>query len=68
MNSVQVTFRDIPYSAALENQIYEHAEKLNEFYDKFTHCRVVITTPQKHKHQGKIYSIRINLTVPGKEK
>ncbi len=67
MSSIQVTFRDIPYSAALETQIHEHAEKLNEFFDGFTHCRVVLTTPQKHQHQGKIYNVRINLAVPGKE-
>ncbi len=67
MNSIQVTFRDIPYSEALENQIHDHAEKLSQYFERFIHCRVVLTIPQKHKHQGKIFNVRINLLVPGKE-
>jgi ribosomal subunit interface protein len=67
MNSIQVTFRDLPYSQTLENRIHEHAEKLREFFDQFIHCRVVLTISQNHKHQGKLYNVRINLAVPGKE-
>ena len=63
---IQVTFRDIPYSQAVEDHIQEHTEKLNQF-DKINNCRVVITLVDKHKHQGKLYNVRINLTVPGKE-
>jgi ribosomal subunit interface protein len=64
---VQVTTRDIPISAALEAHIRKRAEKLNRFYDRISSCRVVLELPQKHKHQGKIYNVRIDITVPGKE-
>lgn len=67
MNSIQVTFRDLPYSQAIDNCIHEHAEKLSQYYDRFIRCNVVLTIPQNHKHQGKLYNIRINLAVPGKE-
>jgi len=67
MNSVQVTFRDFPYSEALETHIYEHVEKIKQFFDHFIHCRVVLSVPQKHKHQGKIFNVRITLLVPGKD-
>jgi ribosomal subunit interface protein len=67
MNSIQVTFRDLPYSQALETRIQEHAEKLSEFSELFIHCRVVLTISQNHKHQGKLYNVRINLAVPGRE-
>ncbi len=67
MNSIQVTFRDLPYSQALENRIHEQAEKLSQFYEHFIHCRVVLAISQNHKHQGKLYNVRINLMVPGKE-
>lgn len=67
MNSIQVTFRDLPYSQALERNIHEHAEKLSQFYEHFIHCRVVLTISQNHKHQGKLYNVRINLMVPGRE-
>ncbi|HSW70467.1 MAG TPA: ribosome-associated translation inhibitor RaiA [Gammaproteobacteria bacterium] len=67
MNSVQVTFRDLPYSKALETCIQDHAEKLRQYDEQFTHCRVVVAISQNHKHQGKLYNVRVNLTVPGKE-
>lgn len=67
MLPVQITIRDIPISPALETTIRKRAEKLNRYYDRITSCRIVIELPQKHKHQGKIYNVRIDLTVPGKE-
>lgn len=69
MLPVQITFRDFPESESpiLENLIRRKVEKLNQFYKRINSCRVVITVPQKHKHQGKLYAIHIDLTVPGKE-
>lgn len=67
MNPIQVTFRDLPYSQAIENSVLEHAEKLREFQDHFIKCSVVLAISQNHKHQGKLYNVRINLAVPGKE-
>ena len=64
---VQITIRDVPHSTNLESQIYEKAQKLNLFYDKIMACRVVVKVPQKNQHQGKLYNIRIDLTVPGEE-
>jgi ribosomal subunit interface protein len=66
-NPVQVTFRDMPRSDAVEARILEKAEKLNRYYDRIMNCRVVIEMPQRHKHQGKLHSVRIDLTVPGAE-
>ena len=67
MLPVQITIRDIPFSPAIETHIRKKAEKLSQFYDRISSCRVVIELPQKHKHQGKEYNIRIDITVPGKE-
>jgi len=67
MNSIQVTFRDLPYSQAVENCIQEHAAKLREYFERFIQCKVVLTISQNHKHQGKLFNIRINLMVPNKE-
>ena len=67
MNSIQVTFRDLPYSQSLEDSIQDHADKLSQHFERFLHCRVVLTISQNHKHQGKLYNVRINLAVPGKE-
>lgn len=64
---LQVTFRDMPASEAVEMRIREKAEKLQRFYDRIMGCRVVVELAQRHKHQGKLHSVRIDLTVPGAE-
>jgi len=64
---LQITLRDFPQSEALEAAIREKAEKLDRFYPHIMSCRVTVEMPGKHKHQGKEFNVRIDLTVPGKE-
>jgi ribosomal subunit interface protein len=64
---LQVTFRDMSPSEAVETRIREKADKLGRFYDRIVNCRVVVEMPQRHKHQGKLHSVRIDLSVPGAE-
>lgn len=64
---LQITFRDIPRSDALHKDICEKAAKLEQFYDRIMACRVVVEAPHSHHHQGNLYHIRIDLTVPGGE-
>ena len=64
---LQITIRDMPASTALEDHIREKAVKLELFYPPLMGCRVVIELPHKHKHQGKLFNVRIDLTVPGSE-
>lgn len=64
---LQITIRDIPTSEALETHIREKAGKLEQFYPRITGCRVAVEVPEKHKHQGRRYNVRIDLTVPGSE-
>lgn len=64
---LQITFRDIPHSDAVEANIREHAEKLDQFYNSIMSCRVMVEAPHGHHHQGTLYHVRIDLTVPGKE-
>lgn len=64
---LQVTFRDMAQSEAIESRIRTKVEKLQKHYDRIMGCRVVIEMPQRHKHQGKLHSVRIDLTVPGAE-
>ena len=61
---LQVTFRDMPRSDAVEAKIRERAEKLDKFYDSIMSCRVVVEAPHAHHHQGRLYHVRIDLTVP----
>lgn len=67
MLPLKITVRDIPNSNALEDHIRKKAEKLEQFCQKVISCRVVVDLPQKHKHQGKLYTARIDFIIPGKE-
>ncbi len=64
---LQITFRNMNPSAALEANIREKAEKLDQFYDQIMSCRIMVEAPHGHHHQGKLYQVRIDLTVPDGE-
>jgi ribosomal subunit interface protein len=67
MLPVQITFRDFPSSPAIETNIRKRAEKLHRFNGRIISCRVMIDVPQKHKHRGKLFNVKIDVTVPGRE-
>lgn len=64
---LQIVMRDIPHSDAVEADIRSRVEKLDQFYPDIMSCRVVVEIPGKHRHQGKQFVVRIDLTVPGSE-
>jgi cold shock CspA family protein len=64
---LQVTFRNMAPSEAIENNIREKAAKLDSFYNRIMSCRVVVEAPHRHHHKGKTYQVHIDLTVPGGE-
>ncbi|MCI0663114.1 MAG: cold shock domain-containing protein [Acidobacteria bacterium] len=61
---VQITWRDMDPSPAVEARIREEAAKLEEFYPRIMGCRVVIEIPHQHRQRGYRFHIRIDLTVP----
>jgi len=61
---IQITFRDIPQSDALETRIREKADKLEAFYPGIVSCRVVVESRDRHKHQGKEFCVRIEMHIP----
>jgi len=64
---VQITYRDISPTDAIETQVREKTAKLEEFYPFITGCNVTLEMPHKHKHQGKECNVRIDVRVPGGE-
>ena len=64
---LQITYRDMPPSEAVDANIRERVQKLEHFADNITSCRVVIEAPHKHKHQGQLFSIHVDITLPGQE-
>ena len=64
---LQITFRGIEGTESIEANIREKAEKLEQFAEHITSCRVVIDSPHKHHHKGKIFTAGIDITLPGGE-
>lgn len=64
---LQITFRNMEPSEMMEQNIRERAEKLDQFYDQIMSCRVMVEAQHRHHHQGNVYHVRIDMTVPGDE-
>ena len=64
---LQITFRHMDSSAAVEDRIRDEAAKLDQFYNQIMSCRVVVEAPHAHHHKGNLYHIGIDLKVPGKK-
>ena len=65
--SLQITVRGMDHSDALDQHIRGKVEKLDRLYPKLMGCRVVAELEDRHKHQGKHFAVRVDLTAPGKE-
>ena len=63
---LQITFRGMDPSEALEERVRVKTEKLETFYDGITSCRVVIEATGRHQ-QGNLYHVHIDVGVPGTE-
>lgn len=64
---LEIVFRHMTQSDAVEAKIRERAQELEKYYDQIMSCRVVVEPAHKHKHKGNLFQVRIDVTVPGKE-
>ena len=64
---LQISFRGVTSTEAIEAKVQERAARLERYHDQIMSCRVMIESPHRHQHQGKLYHVRIDLTVPGAE-
>lgn len=62
---LQITFRNMKHSDAVDAYIREEVAKLDEFFDQIISCRVVVEIPHQHHERGNPFHVRINLEVPG---
>ncbi len=64
---LQITFRKMDTSPSVEAHIRERAEALERHFERITACRVVVEQSTRRQRKGKLYHVRIDLTVPGRE-
>jgi ribosomal subunit interface protein len=66
-NPLQITFRNMDPSEAMEADVREKAAKLDEFFTDIMSCRVVVESLHHSHHKGNLYHVRIHITVPGEK-
>ena len=64
---LQVTFRHMDPSPAIEANIRERAARLERVHGRITGCHVVVEAPHRRHHKGKLYTVRLDVVVPGGE-
>jgi cold shock CspA family protein len=63
----QISFDDLPVDEAVREAALGHLARLEKTYDQITGCHVVIAQPHRHHREGRLYSVRVDLVVPGSE-
>ena len=64
---VQIEFRNMDRSEAMERAIEERLEKLDRFASDVMRCKVTVEAPHRHHGKGNIYHVLVDLHVPGAE-
>ena len=63
---LQIVFRDIERSEALEARIRAEAEKLERFNSRITSGRITIEEAHRHQNQGRQFSVNVDVRIPGR--
>lgn len=64
---LQISFRQMEHSPAIEATIREKAARLDTFAGRIMSCRVVVEPAGKHHLHGNQYELHIDITLPGGE-
>jgi cold shock CspA family protein len=63
----QITLRGMGPSPAVERAILRKLSWLQRYFPHIMGCRVTLEAPHRHQRKGRLYHVRIDLTVPGGE-
>ena len=62
---IEVAFRDMDPTPALEDFVNQWCTKLEHLYDRIERCHVVVERPHQRHHKGNRFQVRVTLSVPG---
>ncbi len=65
--NVQITFRDFDPPLLAEERIHERVGRLEKLHPRITGCHIVAESPHRRHHKGELYTVHIDLTLPGHE-
>lgn len=61
---LELTFRDIDKTEAIESLIQSKVGKLEKICPELVSCRVVVESPHEHQRTGSPYRVRISMAIP----
>ena len=64
---VQVTFRNMDVSPALEQEARSRAAWLDTFHPGIIGCRVMLEIAHQHRRRGRPLHVRVELSLPGED-
>jgi ribosome-associated translation inhibitor RaiA len=64
---LDILFRDMAPSAAVEAAIERWAARLEHLYGRIQSCAVIVEQPHHHHRQGNRFRVQVDLGVPGRE-
>ena len=64
---LQITVLNVPRSAALEARAQSIVAKLEKLHPRITSCRVSIEELRRHRASGRLFHVRVDLRIPGRE-
>jgi ribosome-associated translation inhibitor RaiA len=64
---VQITVLNLPRSATLEARARTMVDRLEKFHPRIVSCRVSIEELRRHRSRGRLFHVRVDLRIPGKE-
>lgn len=62
---VEIAYRHLESSEAVENRIHEHIDKLKQVFDRLVSCRVTVELVSGHR-KGRKFVVTVEANVPGK--
>jgi cold shock CspA family protein/ribosome-associated translation inhibitor RaiA len=64
---IQISFRNMQPMPAVEAEIHERANALDKYFGRIMACRVAVEASTRRPRKGRLYHLRVDLTVPGRE-
>ncbi|MEO1089022.1 MAG: HPF/RaiA family ribosome-associated protein [Pseudomonadota bacterium] len=64
-SSLKISFHNLPHSDAVEAEIRERVQKLENVYAHIVGCRVVVEAPSKNAAGAAAFAVNIEIGVPG---
>jgi cold shock CspA family protein len=61
---LEITFRDVRKTEAIEKLIHEKVAKLEKTCDYMVSCRIAVEMPQRNQQTGNPFRVRIDMRVP----